>query len=109
MTLEVRPGPYIEGEQVTFTCEVPRVKGNVSCSHLWLSFKDNTDYGTVLNNHDNTKHLVVSKSVKVDASMQDLNITCTYVPFHGDTQYGFHTITVVKGERDRTNNYLIFY
>ena len=98
MSLHARPGPYSVGQCEEFTCHVPRVRDDVSENSLQLTILGKTSSATILNNTDGTQRLYVRRSVCMENKLDGENVTCRFVPSHGDEQTDRLTLEVVPGK-----------
>ena len=75
----ITPGPYVDGKEIALTCEVPRVKGNVSDSNL-QAFIGRTPLGKATRHHnlDRTQRLLLKEAFTIDQSYANKHILCLY-------------------------------
>ena len=98
LTLSATGGPYIEGNSINISCEVPRARGNISASNLQAYIGKKPMVSTMKENSDTTVRLSIKKTILIGLSLHNTNMSCRYVASNGTTQQEYLTIEVAEGK-----------
>ena len=99
MTFDPLPGTYRAGQYIPITCEVPRVKGNISEANLQLFVRDIGYQSTLQDNPDGTNQLLTNGTFLIPSPMGgSVNVTCIFLSPFGDLQCESQTIKVLTGK-----------
>ena len=96
---KVSHGPYQTGEMINISCEVPRVKGDISANNLSL-FLGNliTLTSSMSNNSDGTQRLSIYERLHVKPEYNNEMFTCRYLSCCGTVSLSSAAIKLSGGE-----------
>ena len=96
LNFKVPNNPFKEGQNIDITCEVARVKGNVSANNLRVFLgSQRMDGSLITENSDHTKKLLFDKTLHIKASDNGKIVTCIYSALHGIDQLGSFMIEIM--------------